>query len=79
MRVTSGLSTHHRIGNRYGPVHAAGAMLNARHLAVSCWAVALVWLAPIVWAGESRNAADIRHHDVLREEATIRVGGLTEK
>ena len=54
-------------------------MLDSRLLAAPCWAVALIFLAPTGWAGEGKNATDIHRHEVLREEAAIRVHGLTER
>lgn len=54
-------------------------MLNSRLLAAPCCTVALVCLAPIGWTAEGKNATDIHRHEVLREEATVRVRGLTEK
>lgn len=51
----------------------------ARHLAAPCWAVALLCLTPVGWAAEDKNATDTHSHEVLREEAAIRVRGTAER
>ena len=53
-------------------------MLNARLVAGSCAAVALIFLAAIGWAGEGDTATDGHHPEILREEAAIRVHGVAE-